>query len=116
MTFRDQGRWSLKWSAIALLTATAMIGLMILTAEPGIHHPLLMRIAFIPQTAIAISLVLFFFGVVARSAHCWLYLRSSEGLMLYPRITLRERFTTYGDAGFFRWWLHIDEQGKDRDA
>ncbi len=116
MRFKEQVRWSLKWGACLSVLAGALIALMFLIGEPGKPDLLPMTVGYLGGTALFCSIVLLAFGVVGRSAHRWIYLQSNASLLAYPRITVRQRFTEYWDAGFWRWWLHIDSSGNDRDA
>jgi amino acid permease len=78
---------------------------------------LLDRLVFHTGTlALACPFALFAFGGIARPVQRWIYLQSPETKLMLRRVTLRQRFTTYWDRQFWRWWFHIDAAGNDRDA
>ena len=115
MTFREQVAVSRKWGALALAVGAALMAIFRVFAER--EHPYPMNFVGITGTIlIVVSAFLLLFGGVARPAQRWIYLASREGQLPIWRMTVRERFTRYWVAGFWRWWLHIDAKGNDRDA
>jgi hypothetical protein len=114
MTFREQVAWSRKWGAAALVTGAVLMIMFGVFAEREHPYPMLF-VGIIGTSLIAASALLLLFGGVMRPAQRWLYLSSREGRP-YGRMSVRDRFIRYADAGFWGWWLHIDAQGNDLDA
>lgn len=116
MTFSDQVRWSRKWGLVGF-ALTAALFLVFATLVDRSDPALLHRLLFYAGTlALACSFALFAFGGVARPVQRWIYLQSRETKLMLGSVTVRERFTTYWDRQFWRWWFHIDAAGNDRDA
>lgn len=115
MTFREQVRWSGKTGLMLLLLAGPIIGWFAMTGE---RNPdlVLLTVGLLAAAALAGSIILLAFGVMIRSAHRWMYFRMSASMLPYGGGTVRERFSEGFDAPLWRWWLHIDARGKDRDA
>jgi hypothetical protein len=116
MRFKDQVWWCSRSGAVLLLIAGVLIGFVMIVVDENNPDPAFLPVGILGGVALSGAWILLAFGVVMRSAHRWLYLQSRESLLLWPRVTIRQRFTQGWDAVFWKWWLHIDEVGNDPDA
>ena len=115
MTYRGQITLSI---AAGIFGATLMLPDILLTgfARAETNEQLVVRL--LSMAGMSVAWLALAFGTVLRSLmrSLWLHaLRYAELPNLDGRlpadIILRSPF-----AGFWRWWLHIDHEGNDRDA
>lgn len=66
---------------------------------------------------LAIAGVLLIFGYVIRSFHRWHWLQYfAKDQSVLGQTTLRMMVGTPVLGAFWRWWLHVDHEGRDFDA
>ena len=110
MTFAAQRRLA---AAIGL-TASALVGLLALLAaglapEKGSNVDSLFAVMLL--TLLGVAALALVFGVVMRSLQRWFWFAGKIG----ESPLFRRRILTGWASGFWRWWLHIDENGDDLD-
>ncbi len=116
MRFKDKIRIATKIGSIALLSGILLLIATYSAASVG-YILLGKTFAIIGMVTLTFAFVLLVFGVVGRSAHRWMWFNvlQRSALAMYGR-TPSERFLHSFDSTFWRWWLHIDLEGHDRDG
>lgn len=111
MTFAAQRRLAAAIGlAASLLAAVAAVLAMLFAPDKGSRGDAFWAVVILLPTGIAALFLMF--GVLMRTIQRWLWftLKFKES---YPRY--HQRIVTGWASGFWRWWLHIDENGDDLD-
>lgn len=111
MTFAAQRRLAAAIGlAASLLVAVAVVLAMLFAPATGPRGDAFWGVIILLPTGIAALFLMF--GVLMRTVQRWFWfkLNFKDG---YPRY--HQRFVRGWASGFWRWWLHIDENGEDLD-
>lgn len=115
MTFKEQIRWCGSLGLLLLLPSVAIMRLAWAIGEKDQPDTFIAIVFFLGLSGFSAAFFLLAFGVAMRSGQRWLYLQSSESLMPFSSMTIRQRLIERWDAVLWCWWLHIDRSGNDRD-
>lgn len=107
MTFREQVRWCRKWGTILLATSLLLLAtFMILASEKKENWVL--NLGVFSTAALGVAIMLLAFGGMGRPVQKLLYHYAIEG---NDRYRLQMAWNP-----IMRWWLWIDQNGRDKDA
>jgi hypothetical protein len=126
MTFARQRVFCLRWGLLGLAFAfCGAAGFYLFAPYPEgwdyagqRGHSLALSAAWLLTAGALSAALLLVFGVFLRSAHraLWFHAFRRSTLQMFGR-TMPDHLIRGGVfPGFWRWWLHVDRDGNDRDG
>ncbi|WP_147457640.1 hypothetical protein [Paracoccus alkanivorans] len=114
MTFQQRTRRAFLWGTLMILAGGVVNYILQKWGEEIIPY-LLYRPLYVISGLVAFAgiLSIVFVGCI-RPIHRWLWLNGLSQSQLLK--SSRDMMVTGPGSGFWHWWLHVDESGKDLDG
>jgi len=115
VTFHDQLRSTFRLGC-GILLGSAMLAVATYGAAKAEYVTLSEAFSVVTLIAFVFALLTLVAGLVGRSAHRWVWFNviSRSSRKIFGR-TAAQRLLASPASPILRWWLHIDQKGRDRD-